>query len=164
MSRGFLFLSLLLFILAFEGVSFAIGTVTQGSIDGWYAGLTRPPLVPLNIVFPIMWSLLYALIAAAAWLLWRNRKDDSSKAGALKTPIILFVVYMALNWSWTFVFFGAHQLLLGLIWIAALNVIALVFILRTLKPCRAAALLMIPPTLWTFFAMYLNGGFWWLNG
>jgi tryptophan-rich sensory protein len=70
---------------------------------------------------------------------------------------------MALNWSWSFVFFGAQSMLTGLIWIAALNVIAVILIWRSARDARPATLLMIPPTLWTMFAMYLNAGLLWLN-
>ena len=148
---------LLLWIGAFELISFTIGSLTQGSVDGWYIQLARPPLVPPNIVFPIMWTILYALIAATGWHLWRARE-------AQPHLLRLFFAYMALNWSWSFVFFGAHLLLPGLVWILALNLIAVILIFQAWDRLRNAALLMIPPTLWTFFAAYLNAGYWWLNG
>ncbi len=150
--------SLALWILVFEAVSFLIGQATQPGVDGWYAGLTPPPLSPPNIAFPVMWTILYALIAAAGWTLWRNRDGQG-----VKTLLFLFAGYMALNWSWSFVFFGAHMLLAGFLWIAALNILALAFIYKAWTSCRPAAYFMIPPTLWTSFAMYLNGGYWWLN-
>ncbi len=152
------YLSLALWVLIFEAVSFAIGMSTQGDVDGWYAALARPPLVPPNIVFPIMWTALYALIAAAGWTLWRGRgKEDGD------FRLILFGIYMAFNWSWTYIFFTAHLLLPGFLWIVAMNFVAIVLIVKSWQDERTAALLMIPPTLWTLFAAYLNGGFWWVN-
>lgn len=153
------YLSLALWIAVFEAVSFGIGMVSQGDVDGWYTTLVRPPLVPPNIVFPIMWTILYGFIAAAGWTLWRRRDQDDGDF-----RLILFGLYMALNWSWTFIFFTAHLLLAGFLWILLLDFIAVIMIVRCWNTNRLASYLMIPPTLWTCFAAYLNGGYWWLNG
>lgn len=153
------YLTLPLWIIAFEAVSYLIGTANQPSVDGWYGSLTPPPLTPPNLAFPVMWTILYALIAAAGWHIWRGRNEPGGRA-----LLVLFALYMALNWSWSFVFFGAHLLLAGFLWILALNAVAALFIVRAWKPLRPAALLMVPPLLWTLFAAYLNGGYWWLNG
>lgn len=158
------YLSLALWILVFEAVSYSIGMATQSGVDGWYASLTPPPMTPPNIVFPIMWSTLYALIAATGWTVWRHRKaqnyrNDSARKGLLP----LYAVYMAMNWSWSFIFFGAQELLIGFIWIVVMDILALVFIAKAWGRLRVAAYLMIPPTLWTFYAAYLNGGYWLLN-
>ena len=151
--------SLVLWILVFEAMSYAIGMATQSHVDNWYRTLTPPPLTPPNLLFPIMWTTLYALIAATGWTLWTRRAQTPDG----KRLLALFAVYMALNWSWSFIFFSAHQLFIGLAWIIVMNVIALVLIAKTWKGMRSTALLMIPPTLWTCFAAYLNSGYWWLN-
>lgn len=153
------YLSLALWILVFEVISGLIGRVTQPGVDNWYATLAPPPFTPPNIAFPVMWTILYALIAATGWTLWRTRKQtaDGNKL------MLLFAVYMTLNWSWSFIFFGAHMLLGGFLWIIALNIVALALIIRAWKPNKNAALLMVAPTLWTLFAAYLNGGYWLLN-
>lgn len=152
-------LSLLLWIIGFEAVSASIGRLTQQDVDGWYQSLTPPPFMPPDLTFPIMWTILYALIASTGWLLWTKRHETSEALPLL----LLFGTYMALNWSWSFVFFGAHMLLGGLIWIIGINAVALTFIVMAWKSQRLAACLMIPPTLWTLFALYLNAGYWWLN-
>ena len=142
----------------FEAVSAFIGTHTQSGVDNWYANLTAPPFTPPNIIFPIMWSILYAMIAAAGWTIWRRRHSDNGMR-----LLTLFGVYMAFNWSWSFVFFGAQQLFAGFIWIIIINIIACLIIAISWHKMRAAALLMIPPTFWTLYAAYLNGGYWILN-
>ncbi len=152
------YLSLALWIIGFEAVSFGIGMATQGNVDGWYASLNRPPLVPPNIAFPIMWTILYSLIAATGWTLWRTRAQEDGDF-----RLIIFGIYMALNWSWTFIFFTAHLLLPGFLWILLMNLVALILIVKSWQDVRSASLLMIPPTLWTCFAAYLNGGYWWVN-
>ena len=136
-----------------------IGRSTQAEIDTWYATLQPPPLTPPNLLFPIMWTLLYALIASAGWFIWTKR--NTSENG--KTLLALFVVYMALNWSWTYIFFTQHWMGLGFVWLMAHNAIALTLILSAWKPLKQAALLLIPAFCWTCFAAYLNAGYWLLN-
>jgi len=145
---------LVLWIVAFELISMTIGMMTQNNVDGWYATLKAPPFTPPNIAFPIMWTILYAMIAAAGWYIWRHRDNRL---------LSVFMLYMLLNWSWSFVFFGMQQLFAGFLWILAINVLSLALVVMSWKRLRIAALLMIPPTLWTLFAAYLNGGYWYLN-
>lgn len=151
-------ISLLLWIIAFEAISFAIGMATQGDVDGWYASLARPPLTPPNILFPIMWSLLYVLIASAGYFTWRMPEGRDRRI-----LLGLFAVYMALNWSWTFIFFSLHMMGTGLIWIVVMDVIAIAFIMKAQRAGTISWALMILPTLWTCFAAYLNAGYWFLN-
>lgn len=145
-------------ILLFEAVSMAIGYATRDGVVFWYPDLIRPPFVPPNIAFPVVWTILYAMIAGAGWRFFmmpltpgRNRLLE------------IFTLYMFLNWSWSFIFFGAQQLFLGLVWIIAIDLVSLLLICKAWNPDRKAACLMIPPLLWTSFATYLTAGYWWLN-
>jgi tryptophan-rich sensory protein len=142
-----------LWVVAFECVSFLIGMATQGDVNAWYKQLAHPPLTPPDWVFPVAWGTLYALIALAGAVLWNNRRAPGGKI-----LLGLFAAYMILNWSWSFVFFGLHAVAAALIWIALMNILSLSILLRARHHARAATLLMIPPTLWTIFAMYLNAG------
>ncbi|MCU1418822.1 MAG: hypothetical protein JWP32_2996 [Schumannella sp.] len=143
-----------LWIIAFESVSFASARITNSNIKTWYATLTAPPLVPPNWVFPVAWSVLYALIACAGFLLWQRGE---------KRLLILFFTYMALNWSWSFVYFGLHMMLAGLIEIIVMNALLITLIMKSWRPVKPAAMLLIPLLLWSLFATYLNAGYWWLN-
>jgi benzodiazapine receptor len=152
------YVSLGLWIVSFEVVSMAIGFATQGGVDGWYQALQKPPLVPPNVIFPIMWTALYALIAAAGWNIWWM------PAGADRAKLQkLFIIYMAMNWLWSFIFFSAHMMLAGFLWILVMNVLTLVLIMEAWRPARLSAALLIPLLAWTSFAAYLNGGYWYLN-
>jgi tryptophan-rich sensory protein len=151
-------LDLIGWIVAFQIVSAMIGYFTQGSVDGWYQTLNRPPLTPPNLVFPVMWTILYALIAASGWCLWQRR---STAAGMMRFR--LFCAYMFINWTWSFVFFTAQMMLAGFVWILVLNAIAAWIVLSAWRDHRIVSWLMLPPLLWTTFAAYLNGAYWWLN-
>ncbi|MDB5491321.1 MAG: hypothetical protein JWO78_1170 [Micavibrio sp.] len=141
-------------IIAFEAISFATAQVTNKNIDTWYATLTAPPMVPPNWIFPVMWSILYALIACAGCLLWRRGE---------KPALTLFTIYMLLNWSWSFIYFGLHMIGTGLVEIILMDILIALIIVKTWRPVKPAALLLMPLMAWSLFATYLNGGYWWLN-
>lgn len=151
-------LKLVLWVLAFEAVSGLLGRVAMADVMTWYAGLQRPPLAPPNWAFPVAWTTLYALIAAAGWRMWMMSQGNDRRV-----LLGCYVAYVALNWSWSFIFFGLHQMLLGFGWIIVMNLVTLAIIVRGWKVERYAAWMMIPPLLWTSFAAYLNGAYWWFN-
>lgn len=148
------YLSLVLWIVSFEAVSALIGWMTQPGVDGWYEQLVSPPFTPPNIAFPIVWTFLYALIASAGWVIWRNRN---------KKLLYLFVAYMALNWGWSFIFFSLHWMAISFLWIIVLDIISIVLIFKAWRLARTASWLLLLPLLWTSFAAYLAGGYWLLN-
>ncbi len=150
------YIILVLWIAVYVGIAFGIGQLTQGEIATWYAGLEKPSFNPPNFLFPIVWTILYILIATAGWKIWQSSKE-------VKDLKILFIFYTILNWGWTLIFFGAHEILFALIWIIILNITALIFIIRSWNKVRLSAVLMIPPLLWTGFAMVLNYSIYVLN-
>lgn len=143
------YLSLIAWIVVYLAVAFGIGQITQGEITSWYAGLEKPSFNPPNYLFPIVWSILYVMIASAGWKIWQSDKQ-------VRELKWIFIGYTILNWAWTPIFFGAHEILLALIWIGVLNVLTVLFIVKSWNVERIAAFLMIPPLLWTSFAMVLN--------
>lgn len=152
------YLSLILWVAVFEAVSGLIGYATRPAVDGWYAALARPSFTPPNAVFPVMWTLLYALIATVGWYLWRHRRVADGRQ-----RLTLFAVYMGLNWTWSFVFFGMGQLFAGFVWILAINAVWLLLMYALRDADRRVLTLMLPVLLWTLFAAVLNGAFWVLN-
>lgn len=149
------YIKLPLWIIVYLGVGFAIGQVTQGSIDGWYQEINKPSFNPPNWIFPIMWSFLYVLIAITGWNLWREKGSKDLK--------IIYIFYTILNWLWTPIFFGLHQIEAGLVWIILINIVNFVFLIRAWNKSRICAILMIPVFLWTMFAMVLCYKIWELN-
>jgi tryptophan-rich sensory protein len=148
-------LKLLLWVAVFLGVSYTLGQITQGGMQDWYQNLQKPSFNPPNIIFPIVWTILYITIAAAGWRLWESKASFSLK--------LIYGLYVLLNWTWTPIFFGAHEIAAGFIWIAAMNIINLVFIVKSWKVHKLSCLLMVPVFCWTLFAMVLNYQIWVLN-
>ena len=75
----------------------------------WYAQLAKPGITPPAWVFGPVWTALYAMMAVAAWLVWKQR----GFAGA-SLALTLFIVQLALNALWSWIFFGLHNP--GLAW------------------------------------------------
>jgi tryptophan-rich sensory protein len=71
---------------------------------GFYAELVRPRWSPPAWVFGPVWSVLYGLMAVSAWLVWRERRF----AGA-RVALALFVVQLAANALWSWLFFTLHR-------------------------------------------------------
>ena len=146
-------LALLGFLAVTFAVSAAAGYLTVPSIHGWYRTLRQPPLSPPNWLFAPVWTLLYALIAIAAWLAWRTRVS-SCRSGGLR----MWAVQLAINLLWTAVFFRFHSPAFALLDLALL-IAAIVLTMRPFHTIRPlAAWLLAPYLAWTCFALYLNAG------
>lgn len=138
----------------------ALGALaTTPKIPTWYAALNKPSFTPPNYVFPIAWNILYALMAISLWRLWQSRPDElRSKA------IALFLLQLAVNLAWSWIFFGAESLRGGLVTILALDALVLWTIVAAWRVDRFAAVLLLPYLLWIGYATALNAGIARLNG
>jgi len=124
----------------------------------WYASLAKPSWNPPAAVFAPVWTVLYVLMAVAAWLTWR--RAGFSGAG---TALGLFIVQLGLNALWSYLFFGLHRPDLAFVDIVALwAVILIVAVLFWREDWRAGAL-MVPYLGWVGFASCLNFVLWRLN-
>ncbi len=137
-------------LVATSGVIFEPGS--------WYADLDKPVGTPPNLVFPIVWTLLYLLIAMAGWLAW------TSPSHPIKSQAFgCYGIQLLLNAAWSWVFFGQHWTVAGLINIVLL-LVATGLNIRLFRPLsRPAAGLLIPYFIWVTYAAYLNAAIVWLN-
>lgn len=148
-------------LVGFLAIGFAVGALgalsTIREVDGWYAHAAKAFWSPPNVVFGPVWTVLYALMAVAAWLTWRT--PDSRRRRAALT---VYVVQLALNAVWTPVFFGLYPAAgpaawwIALVIIAALDVLVLVTMIRFWPVRRIAAVLLIPYWAWVLYATTLN--------
>jgi benzodiazapine receptor len=150
-----------LMIIGCEFVGIAGGLFTANEIRTWFSALEKPFLNPPSWIFGPVWTVLYALMAIAVFLVWKKRRGQQSQE--VKKAVGLFLVQLLLNALWTPLFFGAHQLGIALLDIALM----LIFILLTMRAffpvSRVAAYLLIPYAAWVLFATYLNAAFWYLS-
>jgi benzodiazapine receptor len=90
--------------LAFTGsiAAAAIGQwVTAAHLGGWYAALAKPQFTPPNAVFPIVWPILYALMAVAAGRILTLPAGTATR----KRALIFYVAQLMLNVLWSVAFF-----------------------------------------------------------
>lgn len=136
-----------------------IGSLFEvGNLSTWYAALNKPPLNPPNAVFPVVWTVLYALMAVSAWLVWRTRPSRCRPRG-----LGIFLAQLWFNFLWSWIFFGLHRPGMALVDIAALWVAILLTMRSFRKMSVTAAWLLAPYLAWVTFAAYLNFGIWRLN-
>lgn len=147
--------------LAWLTVSFiaaAIGSAASIQAGPFYAELIRPEWAPPPNLFGPVWTILYALMGIAAWLVWRV-----GGFRAARTALTLFLVQLAVNALWSWLFFGWHLGGLAfadivLLWVL---IVATLIAFSRVKPLAGA--LLIPYLLWVSFASALNYSVWQLN-
>jgi tryptophan-rich sensory protein len=122
----------------------------------WYAELNKPAWNPPSWVFGPVWTLLYLLMATAAWRVWRC-------IGLRSRPVALYFVQLALNAAWTPVFFGARAIGTALIVLLVLFAAIVATLDAFRRVDRAAAWLLAPYLAWSGFATFLNFTLWRLN-
>lgn len=127
--------------------------------DEWYDALLKPTFNPPASVFGPVWTALYAVMAAAFWLVWRSRDDVAMRRTALR----LFWVQFALNLLWSPLFFGLHSPGMAFVDICLLWTAVLATALAFGKVRPLAGYLMVPYVLWVSFALVLNGTIWLMN-
>lgn len=140
-------------------VGFLAGRVTAPAVESWYPGLVKPPFNPPPWVFAPVWTTLYAAMGVAAWLVWSRGLGTPGVAAALW----LFLVQLALNGLWSFLFFGLRSPLAGLVDLAALWIALALCTAWFFRASAAAGWLMVPYLGWVSFAGVLNASIWVLN-
>jgi tryptophan-rich sensory protein len=147
------------FVLLSEFVGIAGSFFTMDSIPSWYATLNRPGIAPPNWVFGPVWTMLYAMIGIAGYILWKRGLGKKEIAFAFK----VYLLQLFLNGIWTPIFFGLHNLTLALAVIVLLwfSIGYLIYLL--LKISKLAAWLLVPYFLWVSFATILTYNFYILN-
>ncbi|HVF86540.1 MAG TPA: TspO/MBR family protein [Pyrinomonadaceae bacterium] len=125
---------------------------TNPSIDNWYAPLAKPSWNPPNWVFGPVWTILYLMMAIAAWLVWRRKGSVAAAA----VPLALFAVQLALNALWSYLFFGLHRPDLAFAEIVLLWAAILATLLAFRRVMPLAGWLLLPYLLWVTFAAFLN--------
>jgi translocator protein len=132
------------------------GAVTRTSVDTWYTILAKPAFTPPDWVFGPVWTVLYAMMALAAWLVWR-------RIGWQGSALLLFFVQLALNLLWSILFFGLQLVGLALVDIVVLVIMIALTTIAFWRVDRRAGLLFVPYGIWVAYAGILNGAIWHLK-
>jgi tryptophan-rich sensory protein len=136
----------------------AVGAIASIQAQSFYGQLVQPAWAPPPAVFGPVWTVLYALMAIAAWLVWRVGGGRSNRLA-----LSFFLVQLAFNALWSWLFFAWHLGALAfadilLLWILIVATLVSFWRIRPL-----AGLLLVPYLLWVSFAAALNYSLWQLN-
>lgn len=131
---------------------------TTPAIPGWYATLNKPGFNPPAALFAPVWTVLYFLMAVAAWRVWVQPVST-----ARSTALRLYWLQLAINFSWSPVFFWLHRIGIALIVIGILWFAILLTCLRFFRVSKVAGSLFVPYLGWISFAAILNLEIWRLN-
>ena len=148
----------LLWIVVFQLIGYYLGMITQHDIASWYPTLHKSTLTPPDIVFPIVWSILYCMLAVSGYALWQYRHQPKAKLA-----LVFYGFQIILNWAWTPLFFYFHWIGVSFFCITAIIIFTLITIFLTRKTYKLSCALLIPYFIWLLFAGYLNAMIWILN-
>jgi benzodiazapine receptor len=133
----------------------ALGGLASVSAASFYAQLARPAWAPPAWLFGPVWSLLYLLMALAAWLVWRR----AGLAGA-RLALGLYVTQLAANALWSWLFFAWRQGAAASVEVLLLWALVLATTLAFWRISRVAAWLLVPYLAWVSFAAVLTFAIW----
>lgn len=146
------YLKVFLTILLCEGVGLLATPFTIAAIPTWYASLHKPIFSPPNFVFGPVWTALYLLMGIAFGIIvnknWQNKK--------VRITVVVFLIQLFLNFTWSVVFFGLKSPFLGLVNILLLFTMIIVTIFKFQAVSKNAAYLLVPYFIWVSFATLLN--------
>ena len=141
-----------------EAVGALAGLLTRRATELYATAVTKPPLSPPGIVFPIVWTILYALMGVSAARVYLAPESEARSNG-----LLLFLVQLAFNFVWSIIFFNFQAFGLAFIWLVLLWVLIFWMTLYFRTADATAAWLQIPYLAWVLFAGYLNLGVWLMN-
>ena len=136
----------------------AIGAAASLQAGVFYAELVRPGWAPPASLFGPVWTLLYAMMAVSAWLIWQRRE-----IGLARVALAVFVVQLVLNALWSWLFFGWRLGALSFADIVVLWLLIAVTLVLFYRIRPVAGLLLVPYLAWVSFASVLNFSIWQLN-
>lgn len=147
-----------LWILLAEAVGGLAGWLTREDVKIYTDSIAQPPLSPPPLVFPVAWTILYALMGIGA-----ARASLAPDGPRRSRALAVFGLQLGMNFLWSILFFKFQRFGLALVWLIALWGAILWMASAFSRVDKAAARLQIPYLVWVAFAGYLNLGVWVLN-
>ena len=141
-----------------EAAGLLAALLTRGNMELYTQGILQPPLAPPAWVFPVVWTVLYALMGIGA-----ARVDLAETSTEQGKALRLFLVQLAVNFLWSIIFFNLRAFGAAFLWLVLLWVLIILMIRAFYQVDKTAALLQIPYPLWVTFAGYLSFMVWYLN-
>jgi len=145
------------FIALAEAVGGLAGWLTREGVRA-FDRIPKSEWTPPAPVFPVVWSVLFALMGVGAARVWLAPPSAERSRG-----LVLFFLQLAVNFTWSLLFFRLQAYGLSFFWLVLLWILILLMTLSFRKTDRAAAWLQLPYLAWVAFAGYLNCATWLLS-
>lgn len=144
-------------LIASFGIPLAVGVVSSlltSDAMKIFHFMNKPPLAPPGWLFPIVWTILYLMMGLASYYVFRSEADPAVK----RTGLLLYGAQLIFNFFWSLLFFNASLYLIAFIWLMVMWALIIATMFYFHKADRKAGWMMLPLTVWTTFAAYLNLG------
>lgn len=143
----------LIFVLSAEVIG-ALSALFSGSMNDFFEKYKEPLLLPPSWLFPVVWAILFLLMGTSAYLVYMAKTKETALEN--RNALAVYWVQLAVNFSWSIVFFR-FELLWGAVAVVLALLALIVIMMVMFKKIRPlAAYLNIPYLLWVAFASYLS--------
>ena len=146
---------------AFTTLTAFVGSAASRSPEktSWFRNLRKPAFQPPAVVFPVVWTALYADIAVSSAIALDRLQEEGDRADERRLALAL-LANLAVNAGWSWVFFRSHRLAAAPVIAAALAVSSSDLAMRVGRVDRSAGLALVPYPLWCSFATVLSAAIW----
>ena len=139
-------------------IGFIAGFLTRQGTENFALNVKQPPFAPPAVLFPIIWTFLYALMGFSAYII-----ESAPQTPQRNRTLVIYYVQLFFNFLWSFIFFNFKNYLAAFVWIVALLILIIATTIEFYKIKPVAGYLMIPYILWVSFAAVLNFSIYLLN-
>ena len=150
--------ALIISILLAQGIGFLSGFLSMSG-SSTYENFNKPFFSPPGWIFPVVWTILFFLMAVAAYRIWMVGKSG----GDVKKALLLYSIQLFLNFLWSIIFFRFRLYAIAFLELLLLLVFILLTTFEFYRIDKPSAYLMIPYIAWVSFAGVLNYAIWMLN-
>ena len=143
--------SLFVSLLVSLGTGVLSGFITRNDTRSFFDLIEKPPLTPPSVVFPIVWTVLFALMGISAYFIW---KENNCKYK--NVSLAIYILQLIFNFLWPIIFFKYKELEIAFTWLIFLWIEVVIMTVLFYNCSKKAGLLQIPYVIWLTFAVYLN--------
>ena len=141
-----------------ELVGIVSGLLSREGIAIYNATVSKPAFTPPAWVFPVVWTILFALMGISA-----ARVSLSEPSKARSWGLNTFIAQLVVNFFWPLFFFNVQAFGFAFIWLILLWILVAFTLLQFWRVDQTAAWLLVPYLAWLTFAAVLNAAVWLMN-
>lgn len=141
-----------------EAVGILSGLLSRDGTRLYSETVMQPPLAPPAWLFPVVWTILYALMGISAARIYLAEPSAQRSRG-----LNIFIAQLIVNFFWSLIFFNLQAFGAAFVWLVLLWVLVAWMIWTFYPVDELAAWLQVPYLIWLTFAAYLSAAVWVLN-